>query len=119
MVTRWGMSDRLGLVELAPRENPYLNGAGNWGGSRAFSEETAKIIDAEVQRIIRESHDQAKRLLTEHRKQLDALADALVARETLNEKEILEVTGLPPAPPLDSAISSAQGPDGSSPRTAV
>ena len=62
MVTRWGMSDRLGLIELAPRENPYLNGAGNFGGTRAFSEETAKTVDAEVLRIIRESHDQAKRL---------------------------------------------------------
>jgi cell division protease FtsH len=118
MVTRWGMSERLGLVELAPRENPYLNGA-PFGASRAFSEETAKIIDAEVQRIIRESHEQAKRLLTEHRKQLDALAQALVARETLNEQEILEVTGLPPAPPLDTAILSAQAADGSSPRTAA
>jgi cell division protease FtsH len=119
MVTRWGMSERLGLVELAPRENPYLNGAGPFGSSRAFSEETAKTIDAEVQRIIRESHEQAKRLLSEHRKQLDALAQALVARETLNEKEILEVTGLPPAPALDSAILSAQGADGGSPRTAA
>jgi cell division protease FtsH len=119
MVTRWGMSERLGLVELAPRENPYLSSVGPFGATRPFSEETAKTIDAEVQRIIRESHEQAKRLLTEHRKQLDALAQALVARETLNEKEILEVTGLPPAPPLESAISSAQGADGSSPRTAA
>ena len=47
-------------------------------------------------KIIGESHDEAKRLLSAHRKQLDALAEALVARETLNEQEILEVTGLPP-----------------------
>lgn len=114
MVTRWGMSDRLGLVELAPRENPYL-GAGGYGGTRPFSEETAKAIDAEVLRIINESHESAKRLLTSHRKQLDSLAQALVARETLNEQEILEVTGLPPAPPLDTEALPVQGTDAGNP----
>ncbi|HKY07576.1 MAG TPA: ATP-dependent zinc metalloprotease FtsH [Candidatus Binatia bacterium] len=107
MVTRWGMSERLGLVQLAPRENPYLNGAGEYMGARPFSEETAKAIDAEVRRIIGESHEEAKRLLSAHRKQLDALVEALLARETLNEREILEVTGLPPAPPLDSSLLPA------------
>jgi cell division protease FtsH len=102
MVTRWGMSDRLGLVQLAPRQNPYLDGPVAYSGARPFSEDTARTIDAEVQRIIDESHEEARRLLTAHRKQLDALAEALVARETLNEHEILEVTGLPPAPPLET-----------------
>ena len=101
MVTRWGMSDRLGLIQLAPRENPYLNRPVDYGGSKPFSEETAEVIDSEVLRIINESHGEAKRLLTAHRKNLDALAQALVVRETLNEQEILEVTGLPPAPRLD------------------
>jgi cell division protease FtsH len=104
MVTRWGMSERVGLVQLAPRDNPYLNGQGEFGTSKPFSEETAEVIDSEVLRIINESHDQAKQLLTEHRKQLDALAQALVARETLNEQEILDVTGLPRAPALDTAM---------------
>jgi len=104
MVTRWGMSDRLGLVQLAPRENPYLNGLGGYGGSKPFSDETAEVIDSEVLRIINESHEEAKRLLTAHRQNLDALAQALVARETLNEQEILEVTGLPPAPRLDTGM---------------
>ena len=103
MVTRWGMSDRLGLVQLAPRENPYLTVPG-YSGANQFSEETAKVIDAEVLKIIGESHKEAKRLLTEHRKQLDALAEALVARETLNEQEILDVTGLPRARSLETGI---------------
>ena len=96
MVTRWGMSERLGLVQLAPRDNPYLNGQGDFGSSKPFSDETAEVIDSEVLRIINESHEQAKQLLTEHRKQLDALAQALVARETLNEQEVLQATDLPP-----------------------
>src|SRR5687768_6624580 len=59
MVTRWGMSDRLGLVQLAPRENPFLNGPGGFMRPPQVSEETAKTIDAEVQKIISESHREA------------------------------------------------------------
>jgi cell division protease FtsH len=103
------MSDRLGLVQLAPRENPYLSGANGYAGEKPFSEETAEAIDAEVSRIIAESHEEAKRLLMAHRKQLDALAGALVARETLSEQEILQVTGLPPAPALDTGLLPVPG----------
>ena len=102
MVTRWGMSDRLGMVQLAPRENPYLPGAEGYGAGRPYSEQTASAVDEEVLRILRESHEQAVRLLTKHRAALDALAQALLARETLDEQEILQVTGLPPAPVLAS-----------------
>jgi cell division protease FtsH len=109
MVTRWGMSERIGLVHLAPRENPYLGGSGGYTGEKPFSEATAEAIDAEVLTIINESHDEARRLLTSHRKQLDALAEALLSRETLSEQEILEITGLPPAPPLDAAMRPAAG----------
>ena len=47
--------------------------------------------------------------LTEHRQQLDALVEALLSRETLNEQEILEVTGLPPAPALDTGLLPVAG----------
>ena len=110
MVTRWGMSERLGLVQLAPPENPYLNTLGGWGATKSFSEETARAIDAEVLKIIAESHEQARRLLTEHRRELDALAEALLARETLDEQAILEVTGLPPAPALETRKIGSQEP---------
>jgi cell division protease FtsH len=97
------MSEKLGMVQLAPPENPYLSTLGGWGATKSFSEETARAIDAEVHRIIAESHEEARRLLTEHRRRLDALAEALLARETLDEAAILEVTGLPAAPPLETA----------------
>jgi cell division protease FtsH len=100
MVTRWGMSDRVGLVQLAPRENPYLASLDGMSGPKSYSEETARVIDAEVQRIIEECHEAALRLLGEHRAALEKLAAALLERETLDEREILEVTGLPPAPAL-------------------
>ncbi len=105
MVTRWGMSEKLGMVQLASRQNPYLGGG--FASEKPFSEETARIVDAEVLRIINESHEQAKRLLIEHRRQLDALVEALLARETLDEQEILQVTGLPPAPALESGRVAA------------
>jgi cell division protease FtsH len=100
MVTRWGMSDALGLVQLAPRQNPYLGGAAGYVGDKPFSDETARLIDSEVQRIIDECHDEAKRLLAENRAALDALVEALLKQETLGEQEILDVTGLPRAPAL-------------------
>ena len=98
MVTRWGMSERLGMVQLAPRENPYLQTPLSYDGARPVSEATARDIDNEVRRIIEESHLEARRLLTEHRPALDALAKALLEHETLDEDAIRKVTGLTPAP---------------------
>src|SRR5688572_9266112 len=48
MVTRWGMSDKLGMVQLAPRENPYLAGMDGFASEKPFSEQTGRVIDAEV-----------------------------------------------------------------------
>ncbi|MCC7547934.1 MAG: ATP-dependent zinc metalloprotease FtsH [Burkholderiales bacterium] len=102
MVTRWGMSDAVGMVQLAPRQNAYLRGPAGYKGEKPFSEETARLIDAETSRIINSCHEEAKALLARHREALDALVQALLVRETLNEEEILEATGLPPAPALET-----------------
>jgi cell division protease FtsH len=109
MVTRWGMSDALGMVQLAPRENRFLGGPAGFGGDKPFSEQTAALVDAEVQRIIHGCHEEAKRLLREHRAALDGLVAALLERETLSEEEILQATGLPPAPQLEGAPIRAAG----------
>ncbi|HVF62472.1 MAG TPA: ATP-dependent zinc metalloprotease FtsH [Casimicrobiaceae bacterium] len=103
MVTRWGMSDAVGMVQLAPRQNAYLGGAQGFGGDKPFSEATARLVDSEVQRIIGECRADAIRLLNEHRQALDDLVAALLKQETLGEEEILEATGLPPAPLLEGA----------------
>lgn len=100
MVTRWGMSDALGMVQLAPRQNDWTGSGGGFMGSKPYSDETAKLIDMETGRIIQECHEDAKRLLREHRAALDALVAALMKKESLDEHEILEATGLPPAPAL-------------------
>jgi cell division protease FtsH len=100
MVTRWGMSDRLGPVTLAPREDPFLgrDPFAGFGGSKPYSESTAKLIDEEVERILNECYAEGVRLLQEHRPELDRLAKALLEKETLDEQEIIAVTGIQPAP---------------------
>ena len=103
MVTRWGMSEQLGPVSLAPRDSAFLSipdPSGFGSGGRQHSEATAQVIDAEVRRISEESYAEATRLLTQHRSQLDALAAALLEHETLEEQQILDITGLPSAPRL-------------------
>ena len=97
MVTRWGMSDRLGPVVLGPPSSPFLTGTtvgDAIGVGRPYSESTATLIDAEVQRILQEAYDEAVRLLSEHRQALDRLARALLEHETLDEAEITAATGL-------------------------
>lgn len=103
MVTRWGMSNSLGLIQYADSQNPYLGASGGYG-RREFSEETARLIDQEVHKIIDESHDEARRLLNKYRKELDSLAAALMDKETLDEKEILLVTGLMHTPELKEKV---------------
>jgi cell division protease FtsH len=93
MVARWGMSDRLGPVNLGE-----VDGQGPFSAQRPYSEATAQLIDAEVRRILDESMQKAAALLREHRTQLDTLAQRLLAKETLDEDEILEVTGIPRQP---------------------
>jgi cell division protease FtsH len=88
MVTRWGMCDGLGLVTVAARDD--LPAA--LISSNPYSEATRQSIDAEVPRILQESHAEAVRLLEQHRPQLDALAEALLERETLDEQQIRRMT---------------------------
>jgi len=100
MVMRWGMSEALGMVQFAPPENPYLRGMQGYAGAKPYSEETARKIDREIEKIIADCAAQAHELLVAHRRELDALVKALLEQETLDEQQILEVTGLPPAATL-------------------
>ncbi len=94
MVVRFGMSPRLGPLNLT--EPGYQDGVGPAGMQRSFSEATAALIDQEVKRIVEECLAEAQRLLAENRFRLDALAQALLQEDSLDEQEILRVTGLPP-----------------------
>src|SRR5205807_7853020 len=95
MVTRWGMSDELGPVTLSQRSEGFLgqpeepNVPNTW---RAYSDDTARLIDSEVRRVLDESYAEAVRLLRQRRRELDALANALLEHETLDAEEISRVT---------------------------
>ena len=88
MVLRWGMSPKLGPINLVQP------GDGAFPGQQ-FSTETANLLDEEVRRIVEECHQQGIRLLTENRDRLDRLADAVLKKETLDEDEMYSATGLP------------------------
>jgi cell division protease FtsH len=96
MVTRWGMSARLGPVTLAPREGVSAGSLETFGfgGGKPYGTATADAIDAEVQRLLEEAASEATGLLQTHRRELDALAAALLEHETLDEPAIRRATGL-------------------------
>jgi cell division protease FtsH len=91
MVLRWGMSEKLGPISFVAPQDEGLPPAFQ---HQPYSEATSELIDAEVRRIVEESHHEADRLLALHRDKLEALAQALLKAESLNEKEIREATGL-------------------------
>jgi cell division protease FtsH len=97
MVMRWGMSERLGTVSYSTRESPFMSG-GETGVPTNYSEDTAELIDDEVQIIVRSCYDQAVNLLTTYRPTLDRIAQELRRHETIGIKQlhaIMEETGAP------------------------
>ncbi|MEZ5408262.1 MAG: ATP-dependent zinc metalloprotease FtsH [Acidimicrobiales bacterium] len=91
MVGRWGMSEAVGPITVLP------GGQGeSWypGDPRQPSESTRELVDAETRRMVDECYDDARRLLREHRPQLDALAAALLERETLDELDAYAAAGV-------------------------
>jgi cell division protease FtsH len=85
MVLRWGMSEKLGPISFVAASDEGLPPAFQ---QQPYSDATSQLIDAEVRRIVEECHRIADRLLAEHRKNLDALAHALLERESLDESEV-------------------------------
>ena len=92
MVTKWGMSERLGPVSYKlSDEDPFLGR--EMHQQRQFSEHTLQIIDDEVARVLHEADGRARATLDENRSKLDELASALVEREEINEQEMISLIG--------------------------
>ena len=89
MVTQWGMSDKMGPIQYEEQQESYL-GYGMPQRS-PMSAETAKMIDAEVRKLVDGGYDKAKSLLKKFKKQLHALANALLEFETLSGDEIKQL----------------------------
>lgn len=98
MITQYGMSEKFGLMGLETRENQYLSGRNVLNCSEA----TAGEIDQEVMRILKESYEEAKRLLAENRDAMDKIAEFLIEKETITGKEFMkifrQVKGIPEPP---------------------
>lgn len=93
MVTQYGMSERLGPRTFGKRHNQVFLGR-DISEERDYSEETARVIDEEVKKIIDECYEKANSLLIDNRDKLDLLAAALIEKETLYENEVSELLGL-------------------------
>ena len=112
MVTRWGMSEKLGPLQYEETQEGYL---GYGGSSRTMqSAETNKLIDAEIRALVEGGHKRATDILKKNIKQLHALAQAMLEYETLTGDEINELlkTGKidrPSEPSGDALLPPAKG----------
>jgi len=92
MVTKYGMSDRVGLATFGERMPLFLKGAAApWGGERGYSEETARAIDAEVRELLERTHDRVRGILTTKKAVLVAGAAELKRIETLEGERLRRV----------------------------
>ncbi len=90
MVGRWGMSEAVGPVSVLPRDGQQAWPADPSGPS----DETRKLVDDEVRRILDDCSGTASQVLADNRDKLDALAQALLQRETLEEEEAYAIAGV-------------------------
>jgi cell division protease FtsH len=90
MVQRFGMSDKLGLVQYGEFMDSEYLGYG-YGESKDYSDKTAEMIDAEVKSLIENAYSNALKILTDHRDKLDAVANALLEKEVLSKEEFEEL----------------------------
>jgi cell division protease FtsH len=92
MVREWGMSDRLGPMAWGSQGPVFLGE--ELIHNREYSDETARVIDEEVARILVEQQDRCRTLLGEHRRGLDLVARALLEHETIDGEEVMRLVGL-------------------------
>ncbi|MDR0450332.1 MAG: ATP-dependent zinc metalloprotease FtsH [Treponema sp.] len=95
MVCEWGMAEELGPVAYGQEEEPIFLGK-EIARHKDYSEETARRIDRAVGGILDKARDQAGKILETHRAELEKLAEALLARETLVDDEVRAILGLAP-----------------------
>jgi len=111
MVREWGMSDAVGPMAWGSHNQVFLGD--EMLAAREYSDETARVIDEEVQRILTDQEDRCRKLLTDHRNALDLIARALLEHETISGDEVGRLIGA-----AASGADPAQG-NGSSGETAV
>jgi cell division protease FtsH len=109
MVTRWGFSDELGTVAYGENQEEVFLGM-SMGRQQNVSEATAQTIDKEVRRLVEQGLEDARRILTEKRDQLESLAKGLLEYETLSGDEIRDLlNGKPPVRDLGEPVTPSRG----------
>lgn len=110
MVTRWGLSEKLGPLQYdTDSEEPFL-GRSAGQAQTVYSPETAQRIDEEVRNIIDSCYEKAKQLLVDNRDKLDLMADALMKYETIDRYQIDDIMeGREPRPPKGWGDSGPSG----------
>jgi cell division protease FtsH len=98
MVTEWGMSDTLGAINYDGHKRSKFLDIPIGPERGAYAEDTAKLIDAEVKRIMGDAHAEARRILTEKRELLDKVTHRLLELEVMEGDELRAILGVPPAP---------------------
>jgi cell division protease FtsH len=107
MVTQWGMSEKLGTVQMGRREELVFLGR-DLGEQRNYSEEVAAIIDEEIRSIVDHGYQTARGILTKQRHKMDAVVERLKLVETIDAKELDEIINSEePETPAAAASSSA------------
>src|SRR6195952_2982901 len=102
MVTKWGLSEKLGPLMYSEDEDGGYLGRGGGGQNASLSADTARLIDSEVRSIIDQCYGTAKQILTDNRDKLDAMADALMKYETIDAEQIDDImAGRTPREPRD------------------
>jgi cell division protease FtsH len=101
MVTKWGLSDKLGPLTYSEESGEVFLGR-QVTQHKQVSDETAHVIDVEVRRVIDAAYQQAQTILVTNRDKLDAMAQALIKYETIDENQIKDImAGRAPKPPAD------------------
>ncbi len=118
MVTRWGFSDKLGTVAYGENQEEVFLGH-SVARSQTVSEETARIIDEEVKRLVTEGWDEARKILTDKAADHEKLSQALLEYETLSGEEIKDLLEKGLAPNRDESNFPNAGPSVSVPITPV
>ncbi|ACV27776.1 ATP-dependent zinc metalloprotease FtsH [Kangiella koreensis] len=114
MVTKWGLSDKLGPLSYAEDEGEVFLGR-SVTQHKNISDETARAIDAEIRDIIDRNYNRAKTILQEHMDKLHAMADALMKYETIDANQIKEIMdGDDPSPPANWSDKKGPGGNGGS-----
>ena len=104
MVTRFGMSDVIGPLQLNSGEsNPFMGM--ELGQQRSYSEDVARKVDQEVRRLIESGYARSREILTTHRDKLVAIAETLLTNEVLDRQEFLRLFGKPQTPATPSVTA--------------